>query len=103
MKRWTIIGLAIFVVLVISYAGYGYFSHKPETARFGATKSEHLAKPININTASAAELQSIKGIGPVISERIIEGRPYNEISDILKVHGIGPKKFARMKDDITIN
>lgn len=103
MKRWTIIGLAIFVVLVISYAGYGYFSHKPETARFVAAKSEHPAKPININTATQAELQSIKGIGPVISKRIIEGRPYTDVSDILKVYGIGPKKYARMKDDITIN
>jgi len=144
MKRWIIIGLTVLVVLVISYAEFSYFSHKLETARFGTTKSEqlakpinintasqaelqslkgigpvisnkletarfgttkseHLAKPININTASEAELQSIKGIGPIISKRIIEGRPYNDISDILKVKGIGPKKFASMKDNIIIN
>src|SRR4030066_1728992 len=46
---------------------------------------------LDLNTASKKELQSIKGIGPVLAERIIDGRPYRTVDDLLKVKGIGPK------------
>jgi len=46
---------------------------------------------LDLNTASKKELQSIKGIGPVLAERIIVGRPYRTVDDLLKVKGIGPK------------
>ncbi|HEX9972739.1 MAG TPA: helix-hairpin-helix domain-containing protein [bacterium] len=46
---------------------------------------------LDLNTASKEELQSIKGIGPVLAERIIAGRPYRTVDDLLKVKGIGPK------------
>jgi len=38
-------------------------------------------------------LQSIRGIGPVLAERIMAGRPYGTIDDLLKVNGIGQKKL----------
>ena len=40
--------------------------------------------------------------GPVIAKRIIENRPYNGITDILKVKGIGLKKFEKIKDFIIV-
>src|SRR4030042_5640139 len=46
---------------------------------------------LDLNTATEKELQSIKGIGPVLAERIIAGRPYRTVDDLLKVKGIGPK------------
>src|SRR4030042_5951888 len=46
---------------------------------------------LDLNTATEKELQSIKGIGPVLAERIIAGRPYKSVDDLLKVKGIGPK------------
>lgn len=62
---------------------------------------------ININTADATELQKIKGVGPKISERIVEYRDQNgtfaAIEDIKKVKGIGDKTFEKMKDSITVN
>jgi competence ComEA-like helix-hairpin-helix protein len=48
---------------------------------------------VNLNTASKKELQSIKGIGPVLAKRIIAGRPYRTLDDLLKVKGISPKKL----------
>jgi len=52
---------------------------------------------LDLNTASKKELQSIKGIGPVLAERIIDGRPYRTVDDLLKVKGIGPKKLENIR------
>src|SRR3990170_5855531 len=50
-----------------------------------------------LNAASKKELQSIKGIGPVLAERIIAGRPYRTVDDMLKVKGIGSKKLENIR------
>ena len=61
---------------------------------------------ININTANATMLQTLSGIGPVLSERIIEYRNQNGffgvIDDIKDVSGIGEKKFEGIKDLICV-
>jgi DNA uptake protein ComE-like DNA-binding protein len=48
---------------------------------------------LDLNTASKKELESIKGIGPVLAERILAGRLYVTIDDLLNVKGIGQKKL----------
>lgn len=62
---------------------------------------------ININTADKEELTKLRGVGPVIADRILEYRQNNgafeTIEDIKKVKGIGPKTFEKMKDSITVN
>ncbi len=64
------------------------------------------AATININTATAAQLDTLPGIGPSKSAAIVDYRtkngPFNTIEDIQKVSGIGPVTFANMKDSITI-
>ena len=52
---------------------------------------------LDLNTASKKELQSIKGIGPVLAERIIAGRPHRTVDDLLKVKGIGPKNLEKFR------
>ena len=56
------------------------------------------ASLIDINSASFEELQKIIGIGPVLSQRIIEGRPYNSLDDLIKVKGIGEKTLQKIKE-----
>jgi competence protein ComEA len=64
-------------------------------------------KPVNINTASQADLESLPGIGPVIAQRIIAFRqehgPFTRIEDIQEVAGIGPATYEKVKDSITIS
>lgn len=64
------------------------------------------AEPININTASLEELDSLSGIGPAIAARIIAYRQlyggFKTIQDIMKVEGIGPTIFSNIKDLITV-
>ncbi len=61
---------------------------------------------ININTATAAQLESLPGIGPTYAKRIIEYRTANggfkAIDQIQNIKGIGAKTYAKFKDLITI-
>lgn len=61
---------------------------------------------VNINTASAAELQTLSGIGPSMAQSIIDERskngPFASVDDLMRVSGIGEKKLAKIKDCICI-
>lgn len=69
----------------------------------GAGSSSEL---VNINTASAAELQTLSGIGPSMAQSIIDERTKNgafaSVDDLMRVSGIGEKKLAKIKDCICI-
>jgi comEA protein len=71
--------------------------------------SPHQAKErqININQASAAQLQLLSGVGPVLSQRIVEYResqgPFEKIEDLMQVPGIGAKTFLKIKDLLTVD
>ncbi len=62
--------------------------------------------PININTASAEELQLLSGIGEVKAAAIIAYREqhgaFSDISEIKNVKGIGEKVFEEIRDKITV-
>lgn len=61
---------------------------------------------VNINLAGVAEFDTLPGIGPVIAQRIVEYRdsngPFAAVRDLLKVPGIGPKKFASLEPYLTV-
>jgi competence protein ComEA len=69
------------------------------------SKSVHTG-PININRATAHQLDALDGIGPVIAQRIVEYRKLNgsftTIDDLQKVSGIGAAKFAQIKAKVRI-
>lgn len=62
--------------------------------------------PIPLNTASAAELTSLHGVGEATAAAIIEFRDANggfaAVDQLLEVPGIGPAKFSRLKDEVTV-
>lgn len=52
---------------------------------------------IDLNTATKKELMAVKGIGKITADKIIAGRPYKTIDDLIRVKGIGKKKLESMR------
>lgn len=63
-------------------------------------------QPIDINTATAEELQELMGIGPVLAQAIVDYRaehgPFDSIDELLEVSGIGEAKLDNIRDDVTL-
>jgi competence ComEA-like helix-hairpin-helix protein len=60
---------------------------------------------VNINTASAKELELLPGIGPSTAEKIIAYRakyPFKESLHLLRVKGVGRKTFAKIKPFLSV-
>ncbi|GAA1487585.1 ComEA family DNA-binding protein [Brachybacterium sacelli] len=57
--------------------------------------------PIDLNSASAAELEELPGVGPAIAQRIVEHRekngPFASVDDLLEVSGIGPATLEEIR------
>jgi len=68
-------------------------------AAFGTSAGQ----PIDPNTATVDEIMLLPGVGEVLAERIVEGRPYKSIDDLRRVPGVGEKVFARLKDSLQIS
>ena len=61
---------------------------------------------ISINTADEKALDSLPGIGPAMAKRIVEYRQqqgaFEQLEDLKKVRGLGPAKYEKLKDKITL-
>lgn len=78
-----------------------------ETPTWGSPAGGAVARgKININSASAAELETLPGIGPTLAQRIVTYReehgPFRSVEDIKNVPGIGEGRFGQIKDLITV-
>ena len=62
--------------------------------------------PVNINHASESDLDALPGVGPSTARAIVEDRdangPFSTIEDLMRVSGIGEKKFEKLKSSICV-
>ena len=77
-----------------------------ESAEAPDSDSASISFPININTATSAQLENLPGIGPVIAQRIVDHRnaygPFTSPGQLTNVSGVGEKRLAAIWDYITI-
>lgn len=57
---------------------------------------------VSINSASKDLLQTLNGVGPSTAQKVIDGRPYEKIEDILNVSGIGEVTYEKFKDMVCL-
>jgi len=55
----------------------------------------------NINSASESQLDGLPGVGPVTVQKIVAGRPYNSVDELLSKKIVGAKVFDQIKGKIT--
>lgn len=77
----------------------------PTTEPYGeesSTGTSSSSSCININSATKEQLITLNGVGESTATKIIEGRPYSKIEDLLNVSGIGEATLNKFKADICI-
>ena len=60
------------------------------------------AERIDLNRASQEALESLPGIGKVLSARIIQGRPFKDLQDLGRVKGIGDKTIQGLEGKVVV-
>jgi competence protein ComEA len=62
--------------------------------------------PVNLNTASLAQLETLPGVGPVLAQRILDYRGqhggFHSVSELRQVSGIGDSRYAQLKDLVMV-
>ncbi|MDI6853788.1 MAG: helix-hairpin-helix domain-containing protein [Deltaproteobacteria bacterium] len=65
-----------------------------------------LGLPINLNEATAEDLEALPGVGPVLAERIIAYRrahgPFRRVDDLKEVSGLGPESLEQLRPHLTL-
>ena len=100
MRRFTcVLGILCLWLLAASVSA----QEKSAAAKAPAATA---AAPLNLNTATAAQIATLPGIGPKAAQRIIEYRQKNngfkKIEELMNVKGIGEKSFLKLKPLITV-
>ena len=64
-----------------------------------------LSGPVHLNTATADQLEQLPGVGPALAQRILDWRTehgrFDSIGELQQVHGLGPAKFAALRQWVT--
>ncbi len=78
-----------------------------QTERPAPKAGTETAAPVNLNTATQAQLETLPGIGASTATRILEYRQKNggfkKVEDLMNVRGVGEKSFLKLKPLITVS
>ena len=96
----------LLAALVTFGATAAHAQDKPAPASRTGKAAATAAAPVNLNSATAAQIATLPGVGPKAAQRIIEYRDKNggfkKIEELMNVKGIGEKSFLKLKPLITV-
>jgi competence protein ComEA len=95
--------LTVLAVLAMPLAAIG----APHQAPQGEAADAARVAAVNLNTATAAQLEALPGIGAKTAQRILDYRQksggFKKIEELMNVKGIGEKNFLKLKPHITVS
>lgn len=78
----------------------------PWSGEPAATGAASAGGTIDVNRATAAELEELPGVGPATAQKIVDDReangPFTKPEDLMRVPGIGAKKFEAMREQVSV-
>jgi competence protein ComEA len=81
-------------------------STTPSTAPGSSGSTAGTTRVLNLNSATASELDALPGVGPATAKAIVDHRtkkgPFTKVEDLLNVAGIGPSKLAALRDQVAV-
>ena len=99
---------AFYIPDAVSFTQISTDGSQSEELESGQTEKEEQKNPgkVPINRADETELDTLPGIGPALAKAIVEYREENggfsSLEELMEVPGIGEKKFAELKDLISL-
>jgi len=100
MKRY----LSMFVLFV----AVGLVGFAPATVLAANSPAvKQVVETVHLNQATAEQLQVLPGVGPALSERIVDYRtehgPFSSVEQLTAVKGVGEAKLAKIKSQLTVD
>jgi competence protein ComEA len=80
---------------------------KYRLSRMSGSRLLGLGLAVDVNTATAQDLEALPGVGPVMAQRLVQYRqthgPFKTLDDLLAVAGVGKQKLARLKPHLMVS
>jgi competence protein ComEA len=86
--------------------GPGLLAAEQQSKPATAAQPQNNPAPVNLNAATAADLEKLPGVGAAMAARILEYRQksggFKKVEELMNVQGIGERNFLRLKPLVTV-